>query len=151
MMKLLNPLAKFHDNLLLQIKPSHWINAHLYLISIAIAFVFPPSLLFTIYVFLELNSWKFNFSEQKILERKGLFSIKETENHYFRIKSVTLDKPFLYRLVGLSILTIETSDFAKPTLVLNGITNGDQIRNFLYERIQFSRKKEGVREMDIFR
>lgn len=150
-MKILNPLAKFQDNLLLQIKPSHWINAHLYLISIAIAFVFPPSLLFTIYVYFDLKCWKFNFSEQKILEKKGLFSIKETENHYFRIKSVTLDKPFLYRLVGLSILTIETSDYAKPRLVLNGITNGDQIRNFLYERIQFSRKKEGVREMDIFR
>jgi hypothetical protein len=64
---------------------------------------------------------------------------------------VTIDKPFLYRFVGLSILTIETSDFAKPTLVLNGISNGDQIRSFLYERIQFSRNKEGVREMDIFR
>ena len=150
-MKTLNPLAQFQDNLLLQIKPSHWVNVHLYLISIAIAFVFPPSLLFTLYVYLDLNSWKFNFSEQKIMEKKGLFSIKETENHYFRIKSVTLNKPFLYRFVGLSILTIETSDFAKPTLVLDGISNGDQIRSFLYERIQFSRNKEGVRELDIFR
>ena len=150
-MKTLNPLAQFQDNLLLQIKPSHWVKVHLYLISIAVAFVFPPSLLFTLYVYFDLNSWKFNFSEQKIIEKKGLFSIKETENHYFRIKSVTLDKPLLYRLVGLSILTIETSDFAKPTLVLNGISNGDQIRSFLYERIQFSRNKEGVRELDIFR
>ena len=150
-MKTLIPLAQFQDNLLLQIKPSHWVNVHLYLISIGIAFVFPPSLLFTLYVYFDLNSWKFNFSEQKIMEKKGLFSIKETENHYFRIKSVTIDKPFLDRFVGLSILTIETSDFAKPTLVLNGISNGDQIRSFLYERIQFSRNKEGVREMDIFR
>ena len=150
-MKTLNPLAQFQDNLLLQIKPSHWVNVHLYLISFAIAFIFPPSLLFTLYVYFDLNSWKFNFSEQKIMEKKGLFSIKETENHYFRIKSVTLYKPLLYRLVGLSILTIETSDFAKPTLVLNGISNGDQIRSFLYERIQFSRNKEGVRELDIFR
>jgi hypothetical protein len=61
-MKTLIPLAQFQDNLLLQIKPSHWVNVHLYLIS-----------------------------------------------------------------------------------------NGDQIRSFLYERIQFSRNKEGVREMDIFR
>lgn len=150
-MKTLNPLAQFQDNLLLQIKPSHWVNVHLYLISISVAFVFPPSLLFTLYVYFDLNSWKFNFSEQKIIEKRGLFSIKETENHYFRIKSVTLYKPLLYRFVGLSILTIETSDFAKPTLVLNGISNGDQIRSFLYERIQFSRNKEGVRELDIFR
>jgi uncharacterized membrane protein YdbT with pleckstrin-like domain len=150
-MKILNPMAKYQDNLLLTVQPSHWVVAHLYLISTAIAFVFPPSLLFTLYAYFDLKCWKFNFSEQKILEKKGLFSIKETENYYFRIKSVTLDKPFLYRLVGLSILTIETSDYAKQRLVLNGITNGDQIRNFLYERIQFSRKKEGVREMDIFR
>lgn len=150
-MKTLNPLAQFQDNLLLQVKPSHWVNVHLYLISIAIAFVFPPSLLFTLYVYFDLNSWKFNFSEHKILEQKGLLSIKETENHYFRIKSVTLEKPLLYRLVGLSILKIETSDFAKPTLLLNGIADGDKIRSFLYERIQFSRKKEGVREFDLFR
>ena len=150
-MKTLNPLAQFQDNLLLQIKPSHWINVHLYLISIAIAFVFPPSLLFALYLYLDLNCWKFSFSEHKILEKKGLLSIKETENHYFRIKSITLEKPLIYRLVGLSILKIETSDFAKPTLVIDGITDGDQIKNFLNERIQFSRKMEGVRELDIFR
>lgn len=150
-MKTFQPLAKYQDNLILTVQPSHWIIAHLYLISIAIAFVFPPALLFTVYIYYDLKCWKFNFFEHKILEKKGLFSIKETENNYFRIKSVTLDKPFLYRLVGLSILTIETSDFAKPTLVLNGIQNGDELRSFLYERIQLSRKTEVVREMDIFK
>jgi uncharacterized membrane protein YdbT with pleckstrin-like domain len=150
-MKNLSSHSQYQDNLILTIKPSHWINAHLYFISAAIAFVFPPSLLYILYLYLDLNCWKFNFSEHKVLEQKGLFSIKETENHYFRIKSVTLEKPFLYRLVGLSILIIQTSVYAKPQLDLNGITNGDQLRSFLYERIQYSRKKEGVRELDIFR
>ena len=107
--------------------------------------------MFTLYCYLDLNSWKFSFSEYKILEQKGLLSIKKTENHYFRIKSVTLEKPLLYRLVGFSILKIETSDFAKTTFLLNGTLDGDKIRSFLYERIQFSRKNEGVRELDLFR
>ncbi len=53
-MKTFNTLATYQDNLPLQIKLSHCVKAHVYIISIAIAF--PPSLLFALYFYLELNS-----------------------------------------------------------------------------------------------
>ena len=145
-----NYLHHTSDEILFIVKPSNWINAHLHLICLAIAFVFPLSLLLSLYKFFEIYYWHFEFRENTIIERKGIFSVKQTENHYFRIKSVTLEKPFLYRLVGLSILKIETSDYAKPYLVFNGIAEAEKVNQFLKQKTYQTRKSEHVRELDHF-
>lgn len=143
--------STYQDDTLFTIKPSHWVNAHLYIGSLAIAFIFPLSLVVFLYKIIEINCWKFEFREHTIVEKKGVFSVNHTENHYFRIKSVSLEKPFLYRLVGLAILKIETSDYAKPQLLLNGIANAENIHRFLKQKTYQGRKTEKVREFDFFR
>ena len=60
--------------------------------------------MFTLYVYFDLNSWKFNFSEQKIIEKKGLFSIKETDDGILLEKFSTVD-------INLSELERELLEF----------------------------------------
>jgi uncharacterized membrane protein YdbT with pleckstrin-like domain len=139
------------DEIVFTTKPSNWINAPLYAVCLAVAIVFPFSLLLLAYKVIEIFCWKFEFRAQTIVEKQGVFSVKQTENHYFRIKSVSLEKPFLYRLVGLAILKIETSDYAKPQLILNGIANAEAVHHFLKQKTYEGRKTEKVREFDFLR
>lgn len=143
--------STYQDDIVFTTKPSHWMNAPLYVGCLAVALVFPLSLVLLIYKMIEISCWKFEFRAHTIVEKKGVFNIQQTENHYFRIKSVSLEKPLLYRLVGLAILKIETSDYAKPQLILNGIANAENIHRFIKQKTHEGRKTEKVREFDLFR
>jgi hypothetical protein len=55
----------------------------------------------------------------------------------------------LYRLVGLSQLTIITSDYTNPSVVLYGIKNGEELIGIIRQLVANSRKIEGVKEIDI--
>ena len=70
------------------------------------------------------------------------------EIHLFRIKDVHLYQPLLYRIVGISKLSLVTSDKTRPILVLNGIKDGNRKREMFKKLTLSSRKSQGVKEFD---
>jgi membrane protein YdbS with pleckstrin-like domain len=40
------------------------------------------------YKYFEIETWKYNFLERTIEERKGVFSVTQEEVQYYRIKSI---------------------------------------------------------------
>jgi uncharacterized membrane protein YdbT with pleckstrin-like domain len=86
---------------------------------------------------------------ESIVESTGVFNVTTDEVMYFRIKDVHLYQPLLYRLVGLSRLTIITSDKTKPTIVLDGIYQGKKKMQAFKALAIATRKEKGVQEFDI--
>lgn len=134
-------------------KPSQWIKIHWFLLSIGFTYFSPElgiiPLVIWLYNVVDLYFWSWTYTSDSIIEKRGILNVNTEEIQYFRIKDVQLYEPFLYRLVGLSKIILITSDATKPTIVLNGIMDGESKREMFKTFALKSRRSEGIREFDI--
>ena len=93
------------------------------------------------------TTWTVN--EDCLIEKTGILNINIEEILLYRVKDVKIYQPLLYRFVGLSKLTVITSDYSRPSIVLYGIKEGDKWMGIIRELVANSRKIQGVKEIDI--
>jgi uncharacterized membrane protein YdbT with pleckstrin-like domain len=113
-------------------------------------FGFPFLFLVVIYQFFELWFWDYELYDRTIVEKKGIFSVSYREVHYARIKSIMVDQPFLLRIVGLSNITIKSSDPYMPILEIKAVSDGLQLKEFISQKMYEWRKAEGIKEFDMY-
>lgn len=135
------------DNRIIITKPSQWVNFGWFFVMIPFCWLVIPVLMW-IWNILVLSCWQFQFNDRTIAERKGVFSVLTREIHYFRIKSIRLEEPFLFRLVGLSNVTLITSDPFIPILKLYAVYDGHGLRKYIKDKTIFWRQEMGVKETD---
>jgi uncharacterized membrane protein YdbT with pleckstrin-like domain len=138
----------------LSISPSRWTIIG-WIIIIPAAFVMNPflgilSIVALTYKLLEISCWKYEFYDETMVEKKGVFNVTREEVHYSRIKSIMVEEPFLMRLVGLQVIHVITSEQFKPKFTFYAIEGGEHIKNLLTGLVKITRKESGLRELDIF-
>jgi membrane protein YdbS with pleckstrin-like domain len=95
-----------------------------------------------------ITCWRYDFNERTISERKGVFNVSTREIHYFRIKSIRVEEPFLYRFVGLKTYNLVTSDPLIPIFRIYAISDDGSLRDYLKKKATYWRKEMGVKETD---
>jgi len=118
----------------------------LYLDIIPLAVV---ALIILIIKALNLYCTTWTIHQDNLIEKTGILNVSTEEVLLYRVKDIRLYEPLLYRLVGLSQLTIITSDYTNPSIVLYGIKNGEELMTIIRQLVANSRKIEGVKEIDI--
>ncbi|MDC1465864.1 PH domain-containing protein [Polaribacter sp.] len=98
---------------------------------------------------LDLYCTTWTIHQDNLIEKTGILNVNTEEVLLYRVKDIRLYEPLLYRLVGLSKLTIITSDYTNPSIVLYGIRNGEELMKIIRQLVANSRKIEGVKELDI--
>jgi len=98
---------------------------------------------------LNLYCTTWTIHQDNLIEKTGILNVSTEEVLLYRVKDIRLYEPLLYRLVGLSQLTIITSDYTNPSVVLYGIKNGEELMTIIRQLVANSRKIEGVKEIDI--
>ena len=98
---------------------------------------------------LDLYCTTWTIHQDNLIEKTGILNVSTEEVLLYRVKDIRLYEPLLYRLVGLSQLTIITSDYTNPSIVLYGIKNGEELMTIIRQLVANSRKIEGVKEIDI--
>ena len=131
------------------IQPSQWVNVGWLIFAVACYWLYFPPVLLLWYYFV-IRCWHYEFRERTIAERWGVFTTNKVEIHYFRIKSVAVNRPFLMRLVGLSNIVIMTSDPLRPVLRLYAIHNGEVIREKIKDLTFHWRNEMNVKEHDLY-
>ena len=98
---------------------------------------------------LNLYCTTWTIQQENLIEKTGILNVSTEEVLLYRVKDIRLYEPLLYRLVGLSKLTIIKSDYTNPSVVLYGIKNGEELMTIIRQLVANSRKIEGVKEIDI--
>ena len=98
---------------------------------------------------LDLYCTTWTIHQDNLIEKTGILNVNTEEVLLYRVKDIRLYEPLLYRLVGLSKLTIITSDYTNPSIVLYGIRNGEELMTIIRQLVANSRKIEDVKELDI--
>ena len=144
------------DKLEFVIQPSQLVNLGWLIIAVVAYFYISPLSklwwffpIIYVYYYLIIKNWKYEFRERTIGQRKGVFSYNKIELHYFRIKSIKIERPFLMRLVGLSNLILLTSDPFCPILTLYAIENGEEMRERIKDYTYHWRKEQNITEYDV--
>lgn len=131
------------------LRPSQWINVLWIIFGIAgITWIIPP--IIALYKVLELKCWTYSIDDEFITEKKGVFSVDHRELQISRIKSMRFEEPFLMRMVGIGNLYVKSSEAYHPELKMWGIPKGSALWRELRIRTGNQRKKNGVREFDLF-
>ena len=88
-------------------------------------------------------------SNQRIVIKHGIINRYQTEVELFRIKSLSIYQPLVYRLNDCADLNIITTDKTSSTIFLCAIYGAESLKEFIRDEAINQRKIHGVKEMDI--
>ncbi len=135
------------ENLIWSGRPSQWINFGYYLVCGLLCFLVVP-IFIALWRYFVVRTWNIEVTDQRIIEQKGVFSRTTDEIELYRVKDIRLEEPFLYRLVGLSNIWLNTSDRTHSQYKIPALVNGKDLREQLRLAVDVRRDKKGVRERD---
>lgn len=101
-----------------------------------------------LWIYLDTRSIWHELTTERIRLHQGVLNQKLDDVELYRVKDTSMERPFWYRLFGLSTIIIETSDLSQPKIEIKAIRNGDNLRETLRKQVEFWRDRKRVREVD---
>ncbi|MFN2622968.1 MAG: PH domain-containing protein [Chthoniobacterales bacterium] len=99
--------------------------------------------------YLETKNNVFELTTERLKMTQGIFS-KVTETlELYRVKDIEVLQPFIYRIVGLENIKVNTSDLSSPVILLDGISQKIGFADKLRNQVEVIRAQKKVRELDI--
>jgi len=99
--------------------------------------------------FLETKNQVFELTSERLKMTQGIFS-KVTETlELYRVKDIETLQPFIYRMVGLENVKVNTSDLSSPVILLDGIPQNVGFADKMRNQVEIVRTLKRVREIDI--
>jgi membrane protein YdbS with pleckstrin-like domain len=99
--------------------------------------------------YLETRTKVYELTTERIKISEGILNRVTDTLELYRVKDLETRQPFLYRLVGIENVQLNTSDASSPSVLIRAVPNrvglGDKIRN----QVEIIRQQKGVREIDI--
>ena len=93
--------------------------------------------------------WGYCLPTQRLKLRTGIFTRKTEVTELYRIKDLSLEEPFLYRLFSAGNITLYTSDYSSPQLMLEAIPNSERVAELIRNQVELIRERRKVREIDV--
>lgn len=154
--------ASVSEDILWKGSPSQVLNFGKYLVALALVIgiaigglFFPPAwaalvlpLGWALWIFVETRSIRHELTTERIRLSSGVFNQQLDDVELYRVKDTSMERPFWYRVFGLSTLIIETSDRSQPRIEIKAVRGGEDLREMLRKQVEFWRDRKRVREVD---
>jgi uncharacterized membrane protein YdbT with pleckstrin-like domain len=99
--------------------------------------------------YLQTKNNVFELTTERLKITEGVFS-KVTETlELYRVKDIEVRQPFIYRLMGVENIHINTSDLSSPVILLEAIPQVVGLADKLRNQVEIIRTQKKVRELDI--
>jgi uncharacterized membrane protein YdbT with pleckstrin-like domain len=99
--------------------------------------------------FLATRSEVYELTTERVKMSQGIFS-KVTETlELYRVKDIEVLQPFIYRMVGLENIKVNTSDLSSPLILIDGLPQTVGFADKLRNQVEIIRAQKNVRELDI--
>src|SRR5438067_471281 len=99
--------------------------------------------------YLKTKNKVYELTSERLKTTEGVFSKVTDTLELYRVKDLETRKPFLYRIVGIENVQLNTSDSSSPFVLIEAIRHqvglADKIRN----QVETIRQQKGVREIDV--
>ena len=99
--------------------------------------------------YLQTKSRSYELTTERLKTTEGVFS-KVTETlELYRVKDLETRQPFLYRLVGLENVQLNTSDASSPVVLIEAVPSTAALADKARNQVEAIRAQKGVREIDV--
>jgi uncharacterized membrane protein YdbT with pleckstrin-like domain len=127
---------------------SQWKNLGLYIGCALFCWLIVP-IFIALARYLQTKNKVYELTSERLKITQGVFSKVTDTLELYRVKDLETRQPFLYRLVGIENVQINTSDLTTPFVFVEAIPSevkfGDKLRN----QVESVRMQKRVREIDI--
>ncbi|PYL66037.1 MAG: hypothetical protein DMF25_01605 [Verrucomicrobia bacterium] len=127
---------------------SQWKNFGVYILSLLFCWLIVP-IFIALARYLQTKNKIYELTTERLKITEGVFSKVTDTLELYRVKDLETRQPFLYRLVGVENVQMNTSDTSSPFIFIQAIPSavglGDKIRN----QVEIIRQQKGVREIDV--
>lgn len=125
----------------------HIVNAGTYALCLLTFWLLLPPV-YALYRFLVVNAHVYLLTDQRLRETSGLLFKSTEELELYRVKDISVEQPFLQRMVGRGRVILLSSDRSTPIVVLNAVAGPLAVADLLRDRVERCRVAKGVREID---
>ena len=101
-----------------------------------------------VYQLLQLHCIQYEVDSEELRCYSGIFKRKHEIIELYRVKDFLIEKPLIYRLLGLGNLTIYTSDKTTPVLRMQAIKEPEEKYKILRGLVELNRREKHVFEVD---
>jgi uncharacterized membrane protein YdbT with pleckstrin-like domain len=127
---------------------SQWKNFGVYLLCGLFCWLIVP-IFIALARYLKTKCKIYELTTERLKMTEGVFS-KVTETlELYRVKDLETRQPFLYRLVGIENIRINTSDLTTPFVIVEAIPSSVGFPDKLRNQVEIIRQQKKVRELDI--
>ena len=116
---------------------------------------FPPAwaaivlpLAWMVWEFLKVRCRVYELTTERLRLYSGVLNQTIDEVELYRVKDTTMERPFWFRMFGLSSLFLETSDRSHPKVELEAVSDAVNLRETLRKQVEYWRDRKRVREVD---
>ena len=99
--------------------------------------------------FLATRTKNYELTNERLKITEGIFSKVTDTLELYRVKDIETRQPFVYRVMGIENVQLNTSDTSSPFILIEAIPCavglGDKVRN----QVETIRQQKGVREIDV--
>ncbi len=101
-----------------------------------------------IWEFLKVRCRVYELTTERLRLYSGVLNQTIDEVELYRVKDTTMERPFWFRMFGLSSLYLETSDRSHPKVELEAVSDAMNLRETLRKQVEYWRDRKRVREVD---
>jgi uncharacterized membrane protein YdbT with pleckstrin-like domain len=127
---------------------SHVSKLGTYMLCLLFCWLIVP-IFIAIWTALKLNSIRYQLTTERLQITEGIFSKRTEQIELYRVKDLTLESPFIYRIFSKGNILFFTSDHTLQNFSLEAISNADGVMDVVREHVELCRERKRVREIDI--
>ena len=90
----------------------------------------------------------FDLTNERLKITEGVFSKVTQTLELYRVKDIEVRQSFIYRMLGVEDIQVNTSDLSSPVLLLDAIPKSVGLPDKLRDQVEIIRVQKKVREID---
>jgi membrane protein YdbS with pleckstrin-like domain len=127
---------------------SHWKNFGVYIVCALFCWLIVP-IFIALARYLQTKNKIYELTSERLKITEGVFSKVTDTLELYRVKDLETRQPFLYRMVGIENVQLNTSDTSSPFVFIQAIPRDVGLADKIRNQVEIIRQQKGVREIDV--
>ncbi len=127
---------------------SQWKNLGLFILCTLFCWLIVP-IFIALARYLKTKNKVYELTTERLKITEGVFSKVTDTLELYRVKDLEMRQPFLYRLVGIENIQVNTSDVSSPFILIEAIPSTVALADKIRNQVETIRAQKGVREIDV--
>ena len=99
--------------------------------------------------YLQTKSKTYELTNERLKITEGVFSKTTDTLELYRVKDLETRQPFLYRMVHVENVQLNTSDSSSPSVLIEAVPSAVMLADKIRNEVEAIRALKGVREIDV--